>query len=128
MKSRHALLLVLFAALIFSAAGCGKKDEAPAPAAEATPAATPIDMATVGSVAGSVKLDGPAPRARPINMAAEPSCAALHTTPQLDETVVVGGHAEMEVKSLRANGHVQECIGFHNLRTEHSPLCHILTS
>jgi len=89
MKSRHSLFAVLLIALVMIV-GCGKKEEAPAPAAEATSAATPIDMATVGSVAGSVKLDGTAPKARPINMAAEPSCAAMHTTPQLDESVLVG--------------------------------------
>lgn len=91
MKSRHTLFAVLILALAFSAAGCGKKETSEnAPAPEAAAAATPIDMATVGSVAGSVKLDGAAPKAKPINMAAEPSCASMHTTPQLDESVLVG--------------------------------------
>ena len=53
MKSRHTLFAVLILALAFSAAGCGKKETSEnAPAPEAAAAATPIDMATVGSVAG----------------------------------------------------------------------------
>jgi plastocyanin len=37
-----------------------------------------------------VKLDGAAPKARPINMAADAACAGAHTTPVTDPEVVVG--------------------------------------
>jgi len=117
MKARHSLSVVLVTALVICA-GCGKKEEAPAPAAEATPAATPIDMATVGSVAGSVKLEGAAPKPRPINMAAEPSCAALHKTPQLDESVVVGdGNALANVVVYVSDG-----LGSRTFDTPKSPV------
>lgn len=92
MKAKYALYVVMAAALAFSVAGCGKKETsetAPAAPAPAAPA-TPIDVATVGSVSGTVKLDGPAPKGRKINMAAEPSCAAQHPTPATDEEVVTG--------------------------------------
>jgi plastocyanin len=47
--------------------------------------------ASVGaSLTGSVKLEGPAPKRAPINMAREPSCAATHKTSPLAEDVVVG--------------------------------------
>jgi plastocyanin len=68
--------------------GCGKKaEEQPAaPAAStAAPAATPIDPATVASVGGTVKFDGPAPKAAKIDMSQDPNCAGSNTA----ENVVV---------------------------------------
>jgi plastocyanin len=82
---------VLAAALAVTLVSCGKKETtetAPAPAAGP---ATPIDMSTVGSVSGSVKLDGVPPKPKKINMAAEPACAAEHAaTPATDQEVVTG--------------------------------------
>src|ERR1039458_1941537 len=47
--------------------------------------------ATLGtSITGTVKLEGPAPRRAPINMAKEPTCATMHKSPPLSEDVVVG--------------------------------------
>lgn len=92
MKARYLLFFVLAAALALTMASCGQKP-APesAPAATNAPAAAPIDMATVGSVDGSVTLDGTPPPPRKINMAAEPSCAAEHAgSPALDQEVVMG--------------------------------------
>jgi len=91
MKSRYALYVVLAVALAYSLAGCGKKETPEtAPAAPAAGPATPIDMSTAGSVSGSVKLEGTPPKGKRINMAAEPSCAAQHSTPATDEEVVAG--------------------------------------
>jgi len=79
------------AALAFSLLSCGKKEETTERAPAVTPAAAPVDLATVGSVSGTVKLDGPAPKPKRINMAAEPSCAAIHaSSPAFDEEVVEG--------------------------------------
>jgi plastocyanin/predicted small lipoprotein YifL len=91
MKNRYVYLLLCLA-LGFSAAGCGKKEpEAPAAPAASAPAAAPVDPATAGSVAGMVKLEGPAPKGRPISMAAEPSCAKEHGgKPVTSEEVVTG--------------------------------------
>ncbi len=93
MRVQYALFVVLAAALAISVVGCGKKEssESAPPAATGTaPAAAPIDTATAGSVEGIVKLDGPVPKGKKINMAAEPSCAAAHSTPATDEEVAVG--------------------------------------
>jgi plastocyanin len=49
-----------------------------------------VDAATAGSVSGMVMFEGTAPRMRPINMAAEPTCARVHSTPATTEDVVVG--------------------------------------
>src|SRR5882672_6712235 len=73
--------------------GCGGKkeesSEAPAPAANA-PAGKTVDPATAGEVSGSVKLDGAAPKAKTINMAAEPACSKGRTSPAMTEEVVTG--------------------------------------
>jgi plastocyanin len=74
--------------------GCGgKKDETSdntaAPAASA-PAGKAVDSASAGEVTGSVKLDGPAPKMKTINMAAEPSCSKARTSPAMSEEVVTG--------------------------------------
>ncbi len=92
MKVRYALYFVIAAALAFSLVSCGKKETTEtAPTAPAAPAATPIDMATAGSVSGTVKLDGAAPKPKKINMAAEPACAAEHAaSPAVDQEVVTG--------------------------------------
>src|SRR5579862_673161 len=74
--------------------GCGgKKDESSdntaAPAANA-PAGKTVDPATAGEVTGSVKLDGTAPKAKNINMAAELACSKGRTSPAMTEEVVTG--------------------------------------
>lgn len=92
MKARYALYIVIAAALAVSLLSCGKKETSEtAPSAPAAPAAaTPIDMSTVGSVSGTVKVEGTPPAPRKINMAAEPVCAAEHPTPATDQEVVTG--------------------------------------
>ncbi len=66
------LLLLAFASVLFETA-----DKASAAAA--------------GQIIGTVKLDGAAPKAKPIDMATEPSCAQIHTSnPATTESVVVG--------------------------------------
>jgi len=93
MKVRYALYAVLIAALALGMMGCGKKEtseNAPAAPAATAPGAQPVDLATAGSVEGTVKLEGSPPPGKKINMAAEPSCAAQHSTPATDQDVVVG--------------------------------------
>jgi plastocyanin len=67
--------------------GCGKKEaeEAPATPAATAPAATPIDPATVAKISGTVKFDGPVPKAAKIDMSQDPNCAGSNTA----ENVVV---------------------------------------
>ncbi len=95
MKAKYALSFVVAAALAFALVSCGKKEEtaekAPAAAPAGAPTAAPVDAATAASVTGMVKLEGTPPKARKINMAAEPTCAALHAaSPAVDEEVVEG--------------------------------------
>ncbi len=95
MKAKYALFVLLAATLGFALVSCGKKEStetAPAPTA-AQPTATPVDQASAGSVSGSVKIEGTPPAPKKINMAAEPSCAAQHSTPATDQEVVVNGGA-----------------------------------
>ncbi len=91
MKARYWLSVFVAAALALAIVSCGKKESSETtPAPTAAPAA-PVDTANAGAVSGAVKLEGKAPKARTINMAAEPSCAAEHaSSPAVDEEVVTG--------------------------------------
>jgi plastocyanin/predicted small lipoprotein YifL len=91
MKSRFVTFAAV-GALAFLAACGSKEPSAPAeqPKASAPTAAVTVDPATAGAVAGSVKLDGTAPKPKRIRMDAEPSCAAKHASGAFDEEFVVG--------------------------------------
>lgn len=92
MKSR-GLCLISALVVILGAAGCGSKETAEKPAetpATSAPAATPVDAATAGAIAGTVKLEGAAPKGKRIKMDAEPACAAKHAGGVVDEEVVTG--------------------------------------
>ena len=90
MKARF-LYAVLAVALALSVSACGSKEKAEeTPAAPAATASAPVDPAPAGSITGTVKLDGPAPKAQRIRMDAEPTCAKTHTTPVMSEEYVVG--------------------------------------
>ncbi|MGH9790276.1 MAG: hypothetical protein ACRD5W_03620, partial [Candidatus Acidiferrales bacterium] len=90
MKSRN-VHAIFAAAIVLAAAGCGGS-QPPAEKTEAPKATAPaVDPAMAATINGSVKLDGTAARARRINMAAEPSCAAKHSgSPAMTEEVVTG--------------------------------------
>lgn len=50
-----------------------------------------VVAAGAGQITGTVKLDGTAPKAKPIDMSKEPSCAQVHASkPATTESVVVG--------------------------------------
>jgi plastocyanin len=81
---------VLFALIaVFVLAGCGKKESAEEQPAAANPAASApaaaIDPATAATVAGTVKFDGPAPKAAKIDMSQDANCKGSNTA----ENVVV---------------------------------------
>lgn len=87
---------VTLAAAMMSCGGKGNQ-----PAETATPAATTgggktVDTATAGTVTGTIKLDGKAPKPRNINMAAEPNCAKQHSTPATTEDVAEGDNGTLE--------------------------------
>jgi plastocyanin len=77
-RIRFALLGLLSLSVLLLLAGCTKKENTestqPTNAPASAPAATPIDPATVGSVSGTVKFDGAAPKAQKIDMSQDPAC------------------------------------------------------
>ena len=77
-NTRLAILLLLALAGLLLLAACNKKESPsesqPASTPAAGPAATPIDPATVGSVTGTVKFDGSAPKPSKIDMSQDPAC------------------------------------------------------
>ena len=94
MKGKSVLFASAAVILAVAMISCGKKQDTET--TSATPAATntggkPVDAATAGTITGSVKLDGAAPKMKVINMAAEPNCAKAHTTPAMTEDVVTDG-------------------------------------
>jgi len=92
-KSRLGIFCLAFGTLALAITGCGgNKQESPgsAPATASAPAGKTVNPATAGEVTGSVKLDGAAPKAKNINMAAEPACGKARTSPAMTEEVVTG--------------------------------------
>ena len=76
---------------------CGGKEQTSETAAPAAnPSGKPVDAATAGTVTGTIKLDGAAPKMKVINMAAEPTCAKQHTTPATTEDVVPGDNGTLQ--------------------------------
>jgi len=99
MRGKTYLFIAASALLAVAMISCGKKEEtdddttpaaSTAAAPAGNPAGKPVDTATAGSVTGTVKLDGAAPKMKVINMAAEPNCAKEHSSPAMTEDVVVG--------------------------------------
>lgn len=52
-------------------------------------------MAVAGSVAGSVKFEGVAPKGKPIDMAKEPACAKAYSTPATTQQLVTGPNGSL---------------------------------
>jgi plastocyanin len=60
----------------------------------AAAAAAPV-VADAATLAGLVKFEGAAPRTAPLQMGADPFCQSQHTTPAMDEEVMVGPGGEL---------------------------------
>jgi plastocyanin len=91
MKFRNGGYILMAAGLAFLLAGCGKKEEQPAEtAAPAQTGGQQVDASTAGSISGTVKLDGPAPKMSKISMAADTFCASQHPAPVMAQDVVTG--------------------------------------
>ena len=56
----------------------------------------PAPNATGATVRGMVRLQGKAPAPKPINMAADPSCAKLHPTPVMSQDVMVDAQGALQ--------------------------------
>ena len=94
MKTSKLLIIVLLLGLT-AVAGCGRKEEATAPAepaagGNAASAATPFDPAKgTAAVSGKVAFEGTVPPAGEIKMNADAACVALHKEPVKSEEVLV---------------------------------------
>ena len=51
---------------------------------------------STASVRGKVKFEGSAPKAAPINMAADPSCAKQHPSPVLNQDVLTDANGDLQ--------------------------------
>jgi hypothetical protein len=99
MTCKSLLFAAASVALATAMVSCGGGETTtPTTETPAAPAAggKTVDAATAGTVKGTIKLDGAAPRMRPINMAAEPTCARQHTTPVTTQNVVTGATGELQ--------------------------------
>ena len=84
------LLLLLFPlALTGCGGGTGAEADQAAPEAEAPPTA-PLGSS---SIAGAIRYDGELPRLQPLNMDADPACAAKHTEAVFPEILEVDEQA-----------------------------------
>ncbi len=93
--NRKYLCFAIAMTLAVGIVACGKKEEekAAAPAATSAPSAMTVDPATAATVTGSVKLDGTAPKAKTVSVAAEQTCAAKHPGGRVAVEEIVTGDA-----------------------------------
>ena len=57
---------------------------------------SPTSMANTASVTGVARLEGTAPKPKPISMAADPSCAKQHPSPVFSQEVMTDAKGELE--------------------------------
>jgi len=92
MRVRNVWVCTLGLALAVSAAACGGGSSSSSSSESAAPAGggQKVDPATAGTITGMVMIDGTAPKNEPIKMNADPVCQKENTTPQFQETYMVG--------------------------------------
>jgi plastocyanin len=90
MKSRRYITAAFFLIL----AGCKSNNAPSASSSTSTPtqAVAAVDPATVGTVTGSVKFTGTAPKAQKISMSADAFCSTAHKDAVVSEEVVVNAN------------------------------------
>lgn len=93
MKFRPAVFwFYLVLTLTIVATGCRKKEsEEPQPPA---PTAV-VDASTAGTIRGTVRLDGPPPQFKAIDMSAEAACVQANPAPVVPPIVVTGAHGAL---------------------------------
>jgi len=88
MTTKRLILLIAFAGIV-----CACSLQVVKAGSPATVASTGTTSAA--TVKGTVKLEGVAPEARPINMSADPICAKQHREPVLSQDVEVDGKGDL---------------------------------
>jgi hypothetical protein len=89
MKKLTLFAPIAMVALLFACGGGGGEDTSSTPAPTAAPAVT-VDPATAGTMTGTITLEGDVPEMTTIQMAADPNCARMHSSPVINEFVIVG--------------------------------------
>jgi plastocyanin len=87
MRTKCFILVVALTVICISS-GCIVRAGSPASSASSTTG--------TASVKGKVKLEGRAPKATLVNMAADPACAKQHPTPVLSQDVVVDANGGLQ--------------------------------
>jgi len=94
MRLRNVWVCALGLSLAVSVAACGGSGTSSTSGSTSSPAGTPagqkVDSATAGNINGMVTIDGTAPKNEAIKMNADPVCQKENTTPQFQETYMVG--------------------------------------
>src|SRR6266498_193089 len=93
MRLRNVWVSALGVTLATSMMACGGGSKEGTSSESSAPAAASgqkVDPATAGDVKGVVSIDGAAPKNEPIKMNADPVCVKENTTPQSQETYMVG--------------------------------------
>ena len=89
MKQKYALMIAAFLALLGWACLNATVSDAAAPGAATSPSAS-ADTSAPAAVSGVVRLDGPAPAAKPISMTKDPECMKMHPGGVNTEEVITG--------------------------------------
>jgi plastocyanin len=94
MRLRNIWVCTLGLALATTVVACGGGSNSNTSSEPSAPSATPsglkVDTSTAGTVKGMVMIEGMPPRNEPIRMNADPVCVKQNSTPQVQETYVVG--------------------------------------
>lgn len=93
-----ALPLSLLLAFGLALAACGGGGDSGSSDLDAAPMAemAAVDPATAGTISGKIMLDGEAPAADAVQMAADPNCAALHDSPVMTEFVITDAEGGLQ--------------------------------
>ncbi len=95
--NNQKLVWLFTAVMLLALVGCSKKEETTETPTEnpATPAATPIDQATVGEVDGKISFDGAKPKQQRIMMDQDPVCVQKHAGAVFAEDGEVSGNGTL---------------------------------
>lgn len=93
LRSASFTALLLFTLALVLAGCAGEAPEDSGSDAASTPEAIPTEPLGSSSIAGAVRLEGELPNLPPLNMDADPACAAKHSGPVYPELLAVDEQA-----------------------------------